>query len=314
LSNRRLPAERILQAKPYRLTADEVVYAIDAKVKPRLTLAAPAEVIIDTLDSRGGRLQRHEDVEATAPDYRDRFPRTNPATGPIAVMDAEPGDVLTAEILGIDLDDHGYTLAKPGFGVIADMVERPLARLCRVVDNTIHFGDLRLPARPMIGVIATAPSGEPRGTAFVGSYGGNLDCNLVTTGSKIRLPVRVPGALFFIGDVHATMGDGEISGTGFEIGARIHVRLSLTKSRALDWPWLETETLIVTLGAAPTFEQASDIAIRAMLLRLVAAYQITKVEAYMLMSIRGDLRINQACRSPVDTSVRFEFPKLESLK
>ncbi|MFZ2106201.1 MAG: acetamidase/formamidase family protein, partial [Roseiarcus sp.] len=118
-----------MTAKPYRLTADEVVYAIDASLKPRLTLAAPAEVVIDTLDARGGRLRRPEDVEATAPDYRDRFPRTNPATGPIAIEGAEPGDVLTVEILGIDLDDHGYTLVKPGFGVIPEMVERPIARL-----------------------------------------------------------------------------------------------------------------------------------------------------------------------------------------
>ena len=300
-----------MQANPYRLTADEVVYAIDANVKPRLTLAAPAEVVIDTLDSRGGRLRRPEDVEATAPDYRDRFPRTNPATGPVAIEGAEPGDVLTAEILGIDLGDHGYTLVKPGFGVIADMVERPIARLCPVVDNAIHFGDLRLPVRPMIGVIATAPTEAPRGTAFVGSYGGNLDCNLITTGSKVHLPVRVPGALFFVGDVHATMGDGEISGTGFEIGARVHIRLALAKSRTLGWPWLETENLLVTLGSARTFEQASDIAIRAMLRRLTETYRINEVDAYMLMSIRGDLRINQACRSPVETSVRFEFPKLK---
>jgi amidase len=299
-----------LPAKPYRLTADEVVYAIDASLKPRLTLAAPAEVVIATLDARGGRLRRPEDVEATAPDYRDRFPRTNPATGPIAIEGAELGDVLTVDILDIDLDDHGYTLVKPGFGVIPEMVERPIARLCPIVDGMLHFGDLRLPVRPMIGVVACAPSGEPRGTAFVGSYGGNLDCNLITIGSRVHLPVRVPGALFFVGDVHATMGDGEISGSGFEIAATVRLRLSLAKGGELDWPWLETENLVVTLASAPTFEQASDIAIRTMLRRLIETYAINEADAYMLMSIRGDLRVNQACRSPIDTSVRFEFPKL----
>jgi amidase len=300
-----------LQAKSHRLNADEVVYAIGAGAPLRLTVEAPTDVTIDTLDARGGRLRRPEDVETTAPDYRDRVPRTNPATGPIAVLGAEPGDVLTAEILGIDLDDHGYTLVKPGFGVFADMVERPVARLCPVVDGVVHFGDLRLPIRPMIGVIATAPNGEPQGTAYVGDYGGNLDCNLITTGTKVHLPVRVPGALFFVGDVHAMMGDGEISGSGFEISARVRIGLSLTKGGALEWPWLETETLVATLGSAPTFEAASDIAMRAMLRRLAASYSISAADAHMLMSIRGDLRINQACRSPVHTSVRFEFPKPE---
>jgi amidase len=299
-----------LPAKPYRLRADEVVYALDASLKPRLTLEAPAEVVIDTLDARGGRLRRPEEVEATAPDYRDRFPRTNPATGPIAIEGAEPGDVLTVDILEIELDDHGYTLVKPGFGVIPDMVERPLARICPVVDGIVHFGDLRLPVRPMIGVIATAPSGEPRGTAFVGNYGGNLDCNLITVGSRVHLPVRVAGALFFVGDVHASMGDGEISGSGFEIAATVRLRLSLAKGGELEWPWLETEKHVVTLASAASIEKASDIAIRTMLRRLTKSYAISEADAYMLMSIRGDLRINQACRSPVDTSVRFEFPKL----
>jgi amidase len=299
-----------LPAKPYRLRADEVVYALDASLKPRLTLEAPAEVVIDTLDARGGRLRRPEEVEATAPDYRDRFPRTNPATGPIAIEGAEPGDVLTVDILEIELDDHGYTLVKPGFGVIPDLVERPLARICPVVDGIVHFGDLRLPVRPMIGVIATAPSGEPRGTAFVGNYGGNLDCNLITVGSRVHLPVRVAGALFFVGDVHASMGDGEISGSGFEIAATVRLRLSLAKGGELEWPWLETEKHVVTLASAASIEKASDIAIRTMLRRLTKSYAISEADAYMLMSIRGDLRINQACRSPVDTSVRFEFPKL----
>ena len=78
----------------------------------------------------------------------------------------------------------------------------------------------------------------------------------------------------------------------------------------MEWPWLEAEKLVVTLASAPTFEQASDIAMRTMLRRLIETYAINEADACMLMSIRGDLRINQACRSPIDTSVRFEFPKL----
>ena len=98
------------------------------------------------------------------------------------------------------------------------------------------------------------------------------------------------------------MGDGEISGSGFEIAATVRLRLSLAKGGELEWPWLETENLMVTLASAPTFEQASDIAIRTMLRRLIETYAINEADAYMLMSIRGDLRVNQACRSPIDTS------------
>lgn len=302
-----------LPSIPYRLAADEVVFAFDARLQPKLTIAAPAEVVVSTLDARSGRLRRPEDVETTAPSYADRFPKTNPATGPIAIEGAEPGDVICAEVLGIELQASGYTLIKPGFGVLPDMVDRPIARICRIVDGLLHFGTLRVPVRPMIGVIATAPPGEPEGTAFLGRHGGNLDCNLVTVGSRIHLPVRTAGGLLFLGDVHAMMGDGEISGSGFEIGAEVHMRLTLTKGGAGEWPWLETEGLLVTLGSAATFEQASDIAIRSMLALLMMRHALSQTDAYMLMSIRGDLRINQACRSPVDTSVRFEFPKLTDL-
>ena len=295
---------------PQYLRAENVVYAIDPSMPPRLVVPAPAEVIVETLDSRGGRLRRLADVEVTAPDYRDKFPKTNPATGPIAVGGAEPGDVLSVEILAIDLNEVGYTLIKPGFGVIPDAVERPVARICAIADGMVQFGAYRLRVRPMIGVLATAPAGEPQGTAYVGRHGGNLDCNLIAVGSKVHLPVRVPGALLFVGDVHATMGDGEVSGSGLEVGARVRLRLTLTKGGALEWPWLETEDLLVTLASAPTFDEASEIAVRAMLRRLVERYGLSKVDAYMLASIRGDIRVNQACRSPIDVSVRFEFPKL----
>ena len=292
------------------MSAEEVVYAIDKAVPPRLRVIAPAEVTIATLDARAGRLTRPEEVEATAPDYRDRFPKANPATGPILVEGAEPGDVLAVEIVRIDLDRRGYTLVKPDFGVIRGMVERPVARFAEVKDGAIDFAGVRLPLRPMIGVIATAPDGEPVGTAYVGRHGGNLDCNLIAEGASVHLPVRVPGALFFIGDVHAVMGDGEISGSGFEIAARVTVRLPLAKGGATEWPWLETADTIATLASAPGFDEAAEAAIRAMIPIIMARHGVSDTDAYMLASIRGDLRVNQACRSPIDTSVRFEFPKL----
>jgi amidase len=218
--------------------------------------------------------------------------------------------VLTAEILRIELASRGYTLVKPDFGVIADMVERPVARFADVKDGAIDFAGVRLPLRPMVGVIATAPDGEAIGTAYVGRHGGNLDCNLIAEGAKVHLPVRVKGALFFVGDVHAVMGDGEVSGSGFEIAAQITVRLSLAKGGATEWPWLESADRIATLASAPKFDDAAEAAVRAMMPLLMARHGVSATDAYMLCSIRGDLRANQACRSPIDTSVRFEFPKV----
>lgn len=292
-----------------RLTREEVVYAIDKSLPPRLTVEAPAEVTIETHDARGGRLKRPEDVETTAPDYRDRFPRANPATGPIAVAGAEPGDTLVVDVLGIELDPLGYILSKPNFGVLQNFLERPVARMCPVEDGHVEVCGIKLEVRPMIGVLATAPMGEPRGTAYVGAYGGNMDCRLIAPGARVRLPVEVPDALFFVGDIHASMGDGEVNGSGVEIGSRVTLRLGLEKQTGLTWPTVETEDTFACLASAPEFYDAAEIAVRNMVELLSEKFKMEPVDAYMLVSARGDLRVNQACRSPIEVSVRVEFPR-----
>jgi amidase len=281
----------------------------DRNAPPRLTIIPPAEVLIETHDARGGRLRRPEDVETTAPDYRDQFPRTNPATGPIAIKGAGPGDSIVVDVLGIELDKCGYILAKPNFGVLQNFLDRPVARMCSIADGHVEVCGIRLPLRPMIGVLAVAPSGEPRGTAYVGSYGGNMDCNLIATGSRVRLPVQVDGGLLFVGDVHATMGDGEVNGSGVEFGAQVRLRVDLEKNTLAEWPTVETKDTLACIGTAPTFYDAAEIAVRNMVDRISKDLGIPKVDAYMLVSARGDLRLNQACRSPVEVSVRLEFPR-----
>lgn len=293
------------------LSRAQVAHAVDAAAPPRLEVKAPCEIFVETHDARGGRVRQPEDIITTAPDFSERFPRTNPATGPIRIDGAEPGDVLSVEVLGIRLDPYGFTMVKPDMGLVRGLVNAPVAKICPVVDGMVHFGELRLPVRPMIGVLATAPAGEPIATAHVGPHGGNMDCNRVAVGTTVHLPVRVPGASLYVGDIHATMGDGEVSGAGLEIGARVHLGLTLRRGGARDWPWMETPDLLVSLGAAQGYEEASEIAVREMMALLVERLGIPPVEAFMLVSIRGDVRANQACRSTIDTSVRVEFPKLD---
>lgn len=291
------------------LSRDRVVHSIDPAAAPLLEVAAPCELVVETHDARGGRLKRPEDVVATAPDFAERFPRTNPATGPIRIRGAEPGDVLTVEVLDIRLDSYGFVMVKPDMGLVRGLVNEPVAKVCPVEDGLIHFGELRLPVRPMIGVLATAPADRAIATAHVGPHGGNMDCNRVAVGTKVHLPVRIAGAGFHVGDIHASMGDAEVTGSGLEIGARVHLALSLHKGGARDWPWMETPDLWITVGSAPDYEAASEIAVRQMMDLLVERLGVSAVEAFMLLSVRGDVRVNQACRSTIDTSVRVEFPK-----
>jgi len=288
-----------------------VAFAIDPEATPRLEVTAPCEVMIETHDARSGKLMRAEDEAQTAPVFTDRFPRTNPATGPVRVAGAEPGDALVVEILRIDLDDYGFVMVKPDAGLVQGLVNRTEAKVLPVVDGQVHFGTLRLPIRPMIGVMATAPA-QAIATAYIGRHGGNMDNNRVTVGTRIHLPVQVPGASFYVGDLHATMGDGEMSGSGVEIGGRVHLRLRLEKGAAREWPWMETENLLITTAAAPGFDEAAEIAARSMMALLQERLSITPSDAFALLSIAGDVRVNQHCRSSIGSSVRVEFPKLNT--
>ena len=296
----------------HHIGRDRVAYGFDREAEPLVTVEAPVELMALTHDARGGRLRRADQVMATAPDFRDRFPKANPATGPVRIEGAEPGDSLAVEVLGIALDDYGFLIVKPDFGLVRDLVPEPVARICAVEDGRIRIGDLSLPVRPMIGVMATAPAGEAIATAYVGPHGGNIDSSRLTVGTTIHLPVRVPGALFYVGDVHASMGDAEVCGTGVEIGARVHLRLTLEKGAARPWPWMETASHLITLGAHKDYEPASEIAVREMMALLGQRLGVDPVEAFMLISAAGDVRVNQACRSPIETSVRCEFPKLHA--
>jgi amidase len=240
-------------------------------------------VMIETHDARSGRLRRPEDEAPTAPDFTEQFPRTNPATGPLRVTGAAPGDALVVEVLRIDLDEQGFVLVKPDAGLLTGLVNRTEAKVLPVRDGRVHFGHLRLPIRPMIGVMATAPA-EAIATAYIGRHGGNMDNNRLTVGTRIHLPVRVPGAQFYVGDLHATMGDGEISGTGVEIGGRVLLRLRLERG-------------------------AAQIATRAMMELLQARLSVTASEAFALLSIAGDLKVNQLCLTGIGASARMEFAK-----
>jgi amidase len=284
-------------------------FSFDPMADPVATVAPGSELVVETHDARGGRLTSPDKVLETAPNFGERFPRTNPATGPIHVSGAEPGDVLEVEILSIELAERGFVLIKPDVGTVRQVVDSPAAKFCRIIGETIEFEHLRLKCRPMVGVLAVAPADGPIATAMVGRFGGNLDCARITVGARVFLPVQVPGAKLYIGDLHAAMGDGEISGTGLEIPGRVSLAIRLHPRLERIWPWMETVGELITLASDRSFEIASEIAVACMTELVCDRTGLAKSDAVMLLSLVGELRINQACRSATDISVRCEVPK-----
>jgi amidase len=289
-----------------RITRNHLVYSLDKAHPPVLTVD-PGEVVqFETEDARTGTIQADTDLLEAPPPHGG-----NPATGPVFIRGAEPGDSLVVEIQHIALDDHGFLAVKRDVGLLRHRATRFATKIIPVRDGLCHFTDrLRFPIRPMVGVIGTAPAGDGVPTMLPGPHGGNMDNNEVRVGARVHLPVAVPGALLAIGDVHASMGDGEVSMVGFEIRAEVTAKVDLQKGETLTRPWIETaDGRWVTTGDDPDPVRAMRLAVEEMVNRIMRAWDLSFEEAYMLVTARGDLTLCQACQPgdfPVTTRVSLE--------
>ena len=275
---------------PHRITRDRIAYRFDRGLPPVLEVDPGERVILETFDARTGTINADTDLlDHRHPDG------ANPATGPIHVRGAEPGDTLVVDIESIELAPSGFLAVKKGEGLLAHRAPAYATRIVPIVDGTVHFGDLRFPAHPMVGVVGTAPAGEPVSTSFAGPHGGNMDNKHVVAGSRVRLPVAVDGALLGLGDVHGAMGDGEITFIGLEIQAQVTVRVDLEKGGGVQRPLIETPEAWITTGEGESLAAAARMAADEMVNLLQARLGLTFEDAYMLMSAAVDVQICQCC-------------------
>ncbi len=249
--------------------------------------------------------------------YRKKVPYGNPTSGCIHVDGVRAGDMVSIEILDMQLGPVGYTAFGPGTPIFynwldASKIGRHHKRV-EIRDNLIHWSDtLKIPARPMIGFVGVAPARERLHNGWCGPWGGNLDLQELTTGATLHLKAQCDGALIHVGDVHAIQGDGEICGAGgIESDALIRMRVSVTRPAVphLHWPRLEDATHIMTCGLARPAEDAFRIGLEALLLWMTAGYGMALEEAYMLLGQVLEARCSQFV-DPVYTyvcKVRREF-------
>ena len=274
----------------HRISREHIAYRLDKEHAPILAIDPGQTVVLETYDARTGTIQNNTDLlDHPHPDG------ANPATGPVYVRNAEPGDALVVEIEKIELAPEGFLAVKAGEGLLGHMAKNFATRMVQIEDGIVHFGNLRLPANPMVGVIGTSPAGEGISTSFAGPHGGNMDNKYLTEKSRVYLPVYVPGALWSLGDVHGAMGDGEITFIGLEICAEVTVRVDVQKNAAPRRPLIETATHWITTGDHLDLGQAARIAAEEMVLLIQARSKLSFEEAYMLMSAAVDVQICQCC-------------------
>lgn len=286
---------------------DRTQTAYDAGVSPVLTIASGSTIEFRTHDARAGALLDKPLAVSYDLPKPDRS-RGNPVSGPVFVEGARPGDALLVEILAIDCEPLGWCGAHAHVAPVpAGRVPRALGRTCRVTTNGVEFApNLTLPLRPMIGCIGTAPL-KSVSTQLAGPHGGNMDQPVVGVGSTVLLPIRVDGALLSLGDVHATQGDGELSGLALEIPSSVRVRIRVLPCAAPAWPWVRTEDVVAVMTASETFESAASSAVGEGMDLLENVLSLAPAEALALLSLSSDIRVGAAWGGP-QVTVRLEIP------
>jgi len=226
----------------------------------------------------------------------DRAADANPATGPIAVAGARPGQALRFEILDVQPESPGYVSA----GWDGGMQAVPVA------DGQAVFRGIEIPIAPMIGVLGVAPAGESWTTMDAGPYGGNMDTNDVAAGATVCIPIFQPGGRFVLGDVHAVMGDGEIGGQGLEAAATVTLRVDVEPRPVTDHVYLYRNDRLMVIGSAETVEAAVRDAAVAMMKIIETAGIMDEFNAMKLLGLAGETLFGEHC-CPIKT-VRVALP------
>lgn len=232
-----------------------------------------------------------------------------PVTGPIYVEGAEAGDELIVEIIDVEVVPPSFTCLLKGVGLMRDHVrDVPMTRVYKIADGFIHFDDnIRLPLRPMIGIVGTTPPEIVR-VFFAGDHGGNIDDRNSSIGSHVHLPVYHPGALFGVGDVHASQGDGETL-MGVETDSVATLRVHLKKDTGLKSVRIETPDRWSIVATTSSMDSCIHLAALRAAEFLNEKLGLTPEEATLLMCASVDFRNNSTIGGGYFTVMRAEIMK-----
>jgi formamidase len=312
-------------------------------LEPVAEVTPGEEIRLETEDGLAGQLTRessHADVGTID------LGLGHPLAGPVHVLGAEPGDVIEVEFLAYETAGFGVTAVVPGFGYLADLFPEPYLVKWEIAEGFARSEALpgvAVPDATFAGVVGVAPSRERLATIRAREEalrtrgqpvadpapesatppeaahglrtippretGGNLDVRQLVAGSRLRLPVDVPGALFSIGDLHFAQGDGEVCGTAIEVAGAVTVRFALLDGAGhrLRFPTYETPGVAVRRSFATTgipVEKGMDLgaaartALLEMLDHLEAAYGFGRPAAYALCSAVVDLHVSEVVNVP----------------
>ena len=290
-------------AVKYHATINDVKYVYGTA--PPVVHVKPGEIIeTNTLDAFGNVLKKPGD-------RLNMVKGDNPLTGPFYVDGAQPGDTLSVKILNLEVDGkQGVGTLGPGFGALNQttytaMLHAPLPEKIWFypidkATNTATFQALdskfsvKIPLHPFLGCIGVAPAGgEARASLVPAEFGGNMDAPEASVGNTLYLPVNVLGALLYMGDGHAAMGDGEVAGSAIEVPLLVRVQVSVIKGQKINWPRFENADSIKAVGAYRPLDDALRIAFTELIDWIHKDYGLSSLDAYELLSKVAQIHLDE---------------------
>lgn len=275
-------------------------YVYGPYAKPVLTVDPGAVIAVETHDAFEGKIKHETDK----PTEILNFPYLNPQNGPIYVNGAVKGDCLAVYIESIvprGPQPVGTTVIMPEFGglvptadtaFISPALPERVKKLVVTPEGGVVWNDkITLPYEPFIGTIGTSPEIEAITSLQPDYYGGNMDVPDVAVGAVVYLPINAPGALLYLGDCHATQGDGELCGVAIEHPTTTTIRVDLIKGWRFRSVRLENDRFFMTLGSSRPMEDAARSAYRELIRWMAADFGFDEIEAYMLLTQCGKVRL-----------------------
>jgi acetamidase/formamidase len=307
-------------AHNHTIHAHQCHFGWDNANQPVVMAKSGETIEFHPMDSSGGQLTK----DSTVADIAELdFAKVNPVAGPVHIDGAEPGDAIKVTLLDFSPSGWGWTANIPGFGLLTDHFPDPALHIwsydkVSMVPAAYGPGG-KVPLKPFCGTIGLAPA-EPGLHSIVPPrrVGGNMDIRDLGAGSELYLPVEVAGGLFSVGDTHATQGDGEVCGTAIESPCSVTAKFELVKGANLKFPRFVTPGPLArhvdhkgyeaTTGIAPDLMEATKAAVLGMVELLAQRHKMQEVEAYLLCSVAGELKISEVVDMP-NWVVSFYFPR-----
>lgn len=214
-----------------------------------------------------------------------RAAAANPATGPIAVRGARPGQALRLDILAIEPETPGYVAGDWEGGQQA----------VPIIGGEVDFHGIRLPIDPMVGTVGVLPAEGRWSTMDAGPFGGNMDIRDVAPGASVFLPAFRPGGGFALGDVHAVMGDGEIGGQGLETAATVTLQVGVEPEPLSEHVYLRRHGAFMIVGWGESIEDAVADACAEMIRVIARTGVLDEFNARKFLGLAGDTLFGQHC-------------------